>query len=421
MCRREEESAERMRRAAEYQEPEWVQAADAETASSEGAALVEDELYCIACDKFFKSSNALTNHNRCAIFHQKGVSVCEDDADSLGCLLLRLCIHSLYVNAACIDVLGCTCRSKKHLQNTEVLKAAMAEEEAEAHQLCHELDSHSSPDESSASAASSAKAAEPIAAHAGGVSPLQASESHLQEEEDIDSVTSGSRDSSTASDTLERTRESNSDNESASALSDASLDEDAMLARMVQSHMHTGSRAKQKQKPEASESENGDEGSQCSARAADSNIRADGQSLHSESIEEGPALQGQAAADAGNHAESATSMPSPQEGQSRKQDAGDSNSHSRLMKSSEQSSNPAGKGSEAGSPPQAQAGRAGKKNLPRKARGGKRAALGRGTPSTSQGAELSCQVCKKLFDTRNSLFKHITEQGHAVPPAEQRA
>ena len=104
MCRREEESAERMRRAAEYQEPEWVQAADAETASSEGAALVEDELYCIACDKFFKSSNALTNHNRCAIFHQGGVSVCRDDADSLGCLLLRLCIHSLYVNAACIDV-----------------------------------------------------------------------------------------------------------------------------------------------------------------------------------------------------------------------------------------------------------------------------------------------------------------------------
>lgn len=297
----------------------------------------------------------------------------------------------------------------------------MAEEEAEAPQLGHEPDSHSSLDGSSASAASSAKAAEPIAAHAGGVSPLQASETHLQEEEDIDSVTSESRDSSTASDTLERMTESDSDSESASASSDASLDEDAMLARMVQSHMHTGSRTKQKLKPEPSESEDGDEGSQCSARAADSNIQADGQSVHCQSIEEGHALQGQAAANAGNHAESATSMPSPQEGQSRKQDAGDSNSHSRLTKSSEQSSNPAGKASEAGSPPRTQAGRAGKKNLPRRARGGKRAALERGTPSTSQSAELSCQVCKKSFDTRNSLFKHIIEHGHAVPPAEQRA
>ena len=284
----------------------------------------------------------------------------------------------------------------------------MAEEEAEAHQLGHEPDSHSSLDGPSASAASSAKAAERIAAHAGGVSPLQASEPDLQEEEDIDSVTSESRDSSTASDTLERMTESVSDNESASASSDASLDEDAMLARMVQSHMHTGSRTKQKMKPESSES--GDEGSQCSARAADSNIQADGQSVHSQSIEEGHALQGQAAANA-----------SPQGGQSRKQDTSDSNSHSRLMKSSEQSSNPAGKGSEAGSPPRTQAGRAGKKNLPRRAGGGKRAALERGTTSTSQGAELSCQVCKKFFDTRNSLFKHIIEQGHAVPLAEQRA
>ena len=192
----------------------------------------------------------------------------------------------------------------------------MAEEEAEAHQLGHEPDSHSSLDGYSASAASSAKAAEPMAAHAGGVSPLQASETHLQEEEDVDSVTSESRDSSTASDTLERMTESDSysDSESASASSDASLDEDAMLARMVQSHMHTGSRTKQKLKPEPSESEDGDGGSQCSARAADSNIQADGQSVHSQSIEEGHALQGQAAANAGNHAESATGMPSPQDG-----------------------------------------------------------------------------------------------------------
>ena len=32
--------------------------------SADGAALVEDELYCVACDKFFKSENAMANHNR---------------------------------------------------------------------------------------------------------------------------------------------------------------------------------------------------------------------------------------------------------------------------------------------------------------------------------------------------------------------
>ena len=63
-CRREEESAERMRRALEYEEPDWVQAAEAGSCSSDGAAFIEDELYCIACDKFFKSDKALANHKR---------------------------------------------------------------------------------------------------------------------------------------------------------------------------------------------------------------------------------------------------------------------------------------------------------------------------------------------------------------------
>lgn len=64
-ARNEEESAERMRRAQEYQEPDWVRNGEAETVSTpEGASLIEDELYCIACDKFFKSDNAMANHNK---------------------------------------------------------------------------------------------------------------------------------------------------------------------------------------------------------------------------------------------------------------------------------------------------------------------------------------------------------------------
>ena len=51
----------------EYEEPAWVRAADEGSCSSEGAALIEDDLYCIACDKFFKSDKALANHNRQAV------------------------------------------------------------------------------------------------------------------------------------------------------------------------------------------------------------------------------------------------------------------------------------------------------------------------------------------------------------------
>ena len=63
-CRKEKESAERMRRALEYEEPEWVREADTDSHSSKGPALIENELYCIACDKFFKSDKAMENHNR---------------------------------------------------------------------------------------------------------------------------------------------------------------------------------------------------------------------------------------------------------------------------------------------------------------------------------------------------------------------
>ena len=48
----------------EYEEPDWVRAADAGSCSSEGDAFMEDELHCIACDKFFKSDKALANHKR---------------------------------------------------------------------------------------------------------------------------------------------------------------------------------------------------------------------------------------------------------------------------------------------------------------------------------------------------------------------
>ncbi len=89
-CRRKTEREERAARAAAYQEAAWVdgqrQAAergaggpDVDSASASNgdgdgdgddaaaeAATAAGGLYCLACDKLFRSANALANHERCA-------------------------------------------------------------------------------------------------------------------------------------------------------------------------------------------------------------------------------------------------------------------------------------------------------------------------------------------------------------------
>lgn len=75
MSRREAEKRERAARVAAYQEPAWVdqQAARWGSSASEGdsedsdaaAAAAADALYCLACDKLFRSANAMANHQRC--------------------------------------------------------------------------------------------------------------------------------------------------------------------------------------------------------------------------------------------------------------------------------------------------------------------------------------------------------------------
>ena len=67
MCRKEEERLQRIQRAREYQDAAWVDAgATDEDSQEEELVLAQDELYCVACDKFFKSTNAMANHERCA-------------------------------------------------------------------------------------------------------------------------------------------------------------------------------------------------------------------------------------------------------------------------------------------------------------------------------------------------------------------
>ena len=70
-CRRDEEKKERLARARAYEEELWA-AEEAEAAMGRGSCDghneqeedIVDELYCMACDKRFKSQNAFANHER---------------------------------------------------------------------------------------------------------------------------------------------------------------------------------------------------------------------------------------------------------------------------------------------------------------------------------------------------------------------
>lgn len=52
--------------------------ASPEASDEEGAAeavAAAGELYCLACDKLFRSANALANHQRCASYHGYSKSI----------------------------------------------------------------------------------------------------------------------------------------------------------------------------------------------------------------------------------------------------------------------------------------------------------------------------------------------------------
>ena len=52
-------------RAREFEEAAWAEAEAAESEGSEEAVDdIPDELYCLACDKSFRTPNAMANHER---------------------------------------------------------------------------------------------------------------------------------------------------------------------------------------------------------------------------------------------------------------------------------------------------------------------------------------------------------------------
>lgn len=70
MCgRREQERQQRLQRALEVQEADWIQQAGQDTEQQEEEDEEDiplDDFYCPVCDKSFKSQKALANHERLA-------------------------------------------------------------------------------------------------------------------------------------------------------------------------------------------------------------------------------------------------------------------------------------------------------------------------------------------------------------------
>ena len=64
-CRREQERQERLQRALEVEEAEWINQAPQEgSEEEEELGSIPDDIYCPICDKVFKTQNALVNHER---------------------------------------------------------------------------------------------------------------------------------------------------------------------------------------------------------------------------------------------------------------------------------------------------------------------------------------------------------------------
>lgn len=67
MCgRRDQERQQRLQRALEVQEADWIQQEAEQQEEEEEEPIPLDDFYCPVCDKSFKSQKALANHERLA-------------------------------------------------------------------------------------------------------------------------------------------------------------------------------------------------------------------------------------------------------------------------------------------------------------------------------------------------------------------
>ncbi|BDA42473.1 DnaJ homolog subfamily C member 21 at N-terminal half [Coccomyxa sp. Obi] len=337
--RKEEERQQRIQRALEYQDAAWVDAgADDEDSHEEDLALEEDELYCVACDKFFKTPNAMANHER----------------------------------------------SKKHLERADALRAAMQEEEDALSAITEsDAEGKQSTAASDDEQPSSGQEEQEGTMHASGLHtanedpgngvPATSSSHQPNTNGKVDSLEqiladldSSSQQDSSGTEEVDVTG-SGEASEDESEASEESLDEDAMLARMVQAHASVSKpkRRAYRQDPEQ------DSGAADSREAA-----ASGPPEPAKTSTEGPD-------------QAASLIAEPDDGPS----------------SPAQSTSAV-----AGEAPHEQPdhGNGGTTRKPKSKKDKRKA-----KEAAAMQSGLMCSVCRASFGTRNQLFKHIAERGHA--------
>ena len=279
------------------------------------------------------------------------------------------------------------CRSKKHLQNAEMLQAALAEEEPESREAALAANGNA-PDTGPlpVSDAASAEAAELCSVHTGETSEASSMDECVQTKEEAAVARPASSVSSQDASPKVFGYKSASDAEGSDS-SDECLDEDEMLSRMVHAQMQVGSGHSKAQKRPAMSARRSDE-SLPASRAAQTALP-----LQDPSTPAGSA-QG--------HSEHGQTMHE-EKGET---EAIEGPSHGSAASKHSEVTEPAG---------EADSGILHRKVASKKRRSrtlGKKAVA-----HTLEDGTLSCRVCNSVFESRNVLFKHIEEQGHATVPA----
>lgn len=276
-----------------------------------------------------------------------------------------------------------------------MLQAALAEEEAEAGQGAVAPQS-SYP----ASEALPDNTAEPSTVHSPQSSQVEGMEVHVGDH----ARSAGTASSTDESESSERHPASGDPSDS----SDGSLDEDAMLARMVQAHMQVGGRSRRQCKPsEAGPSQIGEVED---SRTGSPN--APGQEL----LDTPADSSGSAATEAGLQETHAVAHESGVNASHSRGANADPDDHRSNNSSSDELNTAATKGIEPGvlKPAEQSELSAGLKNSLRKHDRKRMARRARqGAPDDGEHQQV-CEVCSQVFQTRNLLFKHIKEQGHVT-------
>lgn len=295
-------------------------------------------------------------------------------------------------------------RSKKHLENAATLREAMEQEEAEV-----------LPDEAPADE-DIPKASTDEDRHASSAVQSDEDDGASDEEEavhthgthgkgqDHDRGAGGAMDSAAPGEPCSSAEEGSSEEES-EADSEGSLDEDAMLARMLQAH----ARVKQR-KQQSTARRRSDTGQTVSGPAMEPPEEAE-QSSPSSQMElqqqpEEAVPPDEVARDDGVHANGTSQASSTAVEDAASADASGAGEESSTHPSeAAEGLHDAGPQQRGGEEPDSRQ-QAGRKPRSKKDRR-------RAQEAAMDERGLLCKVCKVQFETRNQLFKHIAAKGHA--------